>query len=319
MANTSDGSAIVFTTHKDKAERPIVTYITVSYNSEKLIEKTIKSIAECKALFPCEHIIIDGNSTDGTAKILSKYRHTLDTIIQEPDYGIYNAMNKGLQLAKGEYICYINTDDQVIPKGAQKAADLLEASRRQIDCLASTAIAVKEKKKSIWIPSVPSNYMEFRCPNLCHNGVYTHRSLFEEIGSFDEELQIAGDTDWIIRALRSADIIKFLNVPTVLYSLGGISSNFKLHSEEMVRIASKYYPQLRPIVIKSLFYHLFSWRNRRVYFTEGRALCLKESTKEANSYYPQLPYLTGLFKEDIRQIAQRISGKIGHAFRFKSS
>lgn len=319
MANTSEGSANVFTTHKDKAERPIVTYITVSYNSEKLIEKTIKSIAECKALFPCEHIIIDGNSTDETAKILNKYRHTLDTIIQEPDYGIYNAMNKGLQLAKGEYICYINTDDQVIPRGAKKAADILEASQRGIEFLASAAIAVKEKKKSLWIASVPSNYMEFRCPNLCHNGVYAHRSLFKEIGNFDEELQITGDTDWIIRALKSANIIKFINVPTVYYSLGGISSNLEIHSEEMVRVASKNYPHLRPIVIKSLFYHLFAWRERRVFFAEGRELCLKESTKEANSCYPQLPCLTSLFKEDIRQMAKRLSGKVGHAFTFISS
>jgi hypothetical protein len=89
-----------------RVERPLISFITVSYNSANHIQQTIASVAACKKLLSCEHIIIDGNSTDGTKRILNEYNQIIDRVVMEPDSGIYDAMNKGLTMARGEYVCY---------------------------------------------------------------------------------------------------------------------------------------------------------------------------------------------------------------------
>mgnify|MGYP001558238487 CR=1 FL=1 len=87
-----------------------VSIITVVYNNAKTIEDTIKSVAE-QDYTDIEHIVVDGGSSDGTLKIIKKYRRKLGKVVTEPDEGIYHAMNKGLALATGEVIGFLNSDD----------------------------------------------------------------------------------------------------------------------------------------------------------------------------------------------------------------
>jgi glycosyltransferase involved in cell wall biosynthesis len=86
--------------------------ITVCKNSEKTIEKTIKSVIE-QTYKNIEYIIIDGKSTDNTAGIIKKYINKISHYINEEDNGIYDAMNKGVNLAKGDYISFLNADDRL--------------------------------------------------------------------------------------------------------------------------------------------------------------------------------------------------------------
>jgi glycosyltransferase involved in cell wall biosynthesis len=274
----------------ESTERPLISYITVSYNSASSIEETINSIASCKALFPCEYIIIDGNSDDGTEQILSRHSTIIDVAIRESDDGIYDAMNKGIQLARGDYICFVNADDRVIPKSVVNIAKMLRGRRRRLDIVTTAALAIDDKTETLWQPSALDSFLVFRCPNLCHNGVYAHRSVFQRIGDFDSRLKIAADSDWIIRAVRGGAGVKVVRSPTVFYSIGGMSSDITSHANEMLLIAEKTYPLLKAEVIKSLFFHLFAWQERRSMFTTQPSLRLTDAIQEASFIYPELSY-----------------------------
>ena len=90
-----------------------ITIITVCYNRKATIEKAIKSVLE-QSYDNIEYIIIDGNSTDGSKDVIEKYQDKLTYWVSEPDSGIYNAMNKGINIATGEYLLFLNSGDLLI-------------------------------------------------------------------------------------------------------------------------------------------------------------------------------------------------------------
>lgn len=89
---------------------PKFSIITVTYNAEKVLEDTIQSIVT-QSYKNVEYIIVDGGSTDGTLAIVNKYREHIHTVVSEPDKGLYDAMNKGIKLATGDYLCFLNAGD----------------------------------------------------------------------------------------------------------------------------------------------------------------------------------------------------------------
>ena len=89
---------------------PKFSIITVTYNAEKVLEDTIQSIVT-QSYKNVEYIIVDGGSTDGTLTIVNKYKEHIHTIVSEPDKGLYDAMNKGIKLATGDYLCFLNAGD----------------------------------------------------------------------------------------------------------------------------------------------------------------------------------------------------------------
>lgn len=298
------------------AKRPLISFITVSYNSASHIQETIASVAACKKLLSCEHVIIDGDSTDETKEILDENSQIIDQVIMEPDSGIYDAMNKGLSIARGEYVCFVNSDDRIIPRGAFRIAEMLQASRQHLDVVASAAIATDNETETLWLASKPDRFLVFRCPNLCHNGVYAHRSVFKRVGGFDPNLRIAADSDWIIRAYRCGSHFRITTTPTVFYALGGASSDVRLHADELLLIAKKNYPQLSSEVTTSLFHYLYAWQQRRNIFAETPSLSLRESIREASHYYPELSFLQFLLSTGRKQAAMKAYGRIRHALRF---
>ena len=92
-------------------DNPKISVVTVVYNSEALIENTVKSIIN-QSYSHIEYIVVDGGSTDGTIDILNRYKKNISTLISEPDHGIYDAMNKGIRLATGDFLVFINSGDK---------------------------------------------------------------------------------------------------------------------------------------------------------------------------------------------------------------
>ncbi len=295
--------------------KPLVSYITVAYNAEKTIEKTFASIIECKSIIDCEYIVIDGNSTDGTALLIDRYSEIIDVKVIEEDSGIYDAMNKGIRQANGEYACFVNADDYLIPEGVARIERILRSKNRRADVVASAALAKDASTEWLWQPSPPDQYVVFRCPNLCHNAVYAKMSVFNTIGSFDTSLRIAADSDWIIRAYRFGFIFRLVDTPTVVYSLGGESSDLKLHSEEMQIIALKAYPLLEAKVLLTLFYYLIAWQERKQMYTESPGLSLREAIGIASSHYPELSFIPQRLDKRIKHFASRVHGRLTNAIR----
>jgi glycosyltransferase involved in cell wall biosynthesis len=179
----------------------LISIITPSYNRMGLIEQAIQSVLAQN--YPClEHIIIDGSSTDATLDLLAHYPHL--KVISEPDRGMYDALNKGIKLARGEIIGFLNTDDLYAPAVFQPVAELF--GNAEVDAVAGRAdiFGVNEAGDLETISEIPLSspdhlleQMVFGPPGF--NAWFFRRSLFGRIGVFDEEYRISGDREFMIR------------------------------------------------------------------------------------------------------------------------
>ena len=179
----------------------LISIVTVCFNSESTIGDTLKSV-ESQNYESIEHIIVDGNSSDNTLDIVKKFKH-VSSIISEDDNGIYDAMNKGLNLSNGEVVGFLNSDDflfdnSVIEEYAEKfRTEQVDIIYGDLDFINNNNKILRQwrsspfKKKEIlngWIPPHPT--------------FYARRSLFEKLGAFDTKLKFASDYDLMIRFLN---------------------------------------------------------------------------------------------------------------------
>ncbi len=184
-----------------------VSVITVVYNNAENIEDTIKSVAE-QDYADIEHIVVDGGSSDGTLEIIEKYRGRLGKIVAEPDEGIYDAMNKGLALATGEIIGFLNSGDlyadssvleQIVNAFQDDAVDA---------CYADLVYVSKDNEKVIryWKSSLfaKGDFALGWCPP--HPTFYVRKSIVERLGGFDQSIKIAADVELMMRYLECGGI-----------------------------------------------------------------------------------------------------------------
>lgn len=192
-----------------KAGLPIVSVITVVYNSLSLIEKTIRSIAG--QTYPnLEFIVIDGGSSDGTVEIIRLYEKQISYWISEPDRGIYDAMNKGLATATGDYVWFMNAGDQIY------AEDILEkifvgdqSSRKWNDSLVyyGDTMIVDSAYREVGLrrlrPPEVLTWKSFKKGMLvCHQAIIVSREIAEP---FDPQYGHSADFDWVVRVLKKAE------------------------------------------------------------------------------------------------------------------
>ena len=154
--------------------------ITVVYNGEKTIERTIQSVIEQKNA-DIEYIIIDGSSTDRTMEYVRKYTSHIARIVSEPDRGIYDAMNKGSRLATGDIIAFLNSDDWYEKDVLQNVIARFENS--EIDILCADARVISEYGNRIRRAELDKRTVFRRLPTS-HQAIFTTRKWFEKIGEF---------------------------------------------------------------------------------------------------------------------------------------
>jgi len=237
-----------------------ISVITVCYNSARTLERTLQSVAE-QDWSDVEHIVIDGGSSDGSAKILETFRSRLAHVVSEPDHGIYDAMNKGLACAQGEIVCFLNSDDYYVnPQVLSAVAAKMQA--QDLDAFMGDVGFFHERFPQRLVRRYRSD--RFTPERLAWGWIPAHPALFlrkriiQRVGRFKIDYRIAGDFEFIVRAFHG-HALRYEHVPEVLVhmqtggaSTGGWRSKLLLNREvlracrenglqtNMLKILSKY-------------------------------------------------------------------------------
>jgi glycosyltransferase involved in cell wall biosynthesis len=193
---------------------PKISIITVCLNSEKTIEETIKSVVN-QSYKNIEYIIIDGNSTDGTLKILEKYRDKIHKVISEKDDGIYFAFNKGINFVNGEMFGFVNSDDILMPNAIEILVKYLK-KYPDIDMVFGSV-------RKHW--GILSGYKPWKI-NYTWNFYSSHSTGFyiktdsaKKIGPYNTKYKFASDWEYLFRAIKK---FKLKGVATKKNELFGI-------------------------------------------------------------------------------------------------
>ena len=194
------------------------------------LEKTLRSVQDIKSEL-IEYIIIDGVSNDGTLYLISQYRGLIDQLVSEPDTGIYNAMNKGIALAKGEYILFINGDDELVSDGFPSVIEALKKGSADIVC--GTTLVGSIDDPSEVLTAQPRRLPFFN--TVPHPSSFTRTSLLKA-SPFREDLRIASDYDFFLGAYLKRKRFQILPVVTALHQRGGASGDQVLSETEIEQI-----------------------------------------------------------------------------------
>ena len=223
-----------------------LSLITVSYNSEETIESTFNSVKmQKKKGFDFEYILVDGGSTDRTMAISEEYKEILSLAVSEPDEGLYNAMNKGIKLASGDVIGFLNSDDTLHDEST--LADIMTLFQRiQEASVVFGNLNYVDSRGNItrrWRTGEQKSFASGWHP--AHPAFYANKRLFDVHGGFDENLSIAADFDLMLRFLDVANArASYLDKVFVDMKLGGESNrslrNIRLGNEQIIRSFRKY-------------------------------------------------------------------------------
>lgn len=203
-----------------------ISVITVTFNSAKTVADTLTSVA-MQTHPDIEHLIIDGASSDGTVEIVRKYASTQTRLISESDRGIYDAMNKGIALASGEVIGFLNSDDFYANAAVlAKIADAFQDSA--VDACYGDLVYVSQDNSRVvryWKSKsfTKGDFAKGWCP--AHPTFYVRKSLIERMGFFDQSFKMGVDVEFMMRYLESGKI-RAVYLPHVLVHmrLGGVSN-----------------------------------------------------------------------------------------------
>ena len=242
-----------------------VSLITVAWNNASVIETCLQSVAN-QSYGDIEYIVIDGNSSDGTQDKVKEYSHIVSHFISEPDMGSYDAMNKGVQLASGDVIGLINSDDMLAGDGViGRVVD--EFQKKDCDSIFGDVVYVEEEDLDKVVRYFPGK--GFRPEKMKQGFMPPHpsfnvkRELYEKYGLYDTSFDICADFELMVR-LFIKEGISYSYIPQTLVkmrtggaSTSGIKSNIKIN-QEMLRslrlyVISSNYPLLYSRYLSKVF------------------------------------------------------------------
>lgn len=247
-----------------------VSIITVVYNRKKTIARAIESVLK-QTYQKIEYIIIDGCSTDGTVEILQTYNDgRISKLISEPDGGIYSALNKGLQLATGDVVGFIHSDDFLAHENV--VAQLASVFEKDETCdMVYGDLSFFDSEN---IDKVTRNYsskffktwmMRFAL-QPAHPTVYARKRVYETVGGFNENYRISADFDWLLRFFWFTKYnfqylpITMVNMQQGGASTGGLKSMIKHNKEDLEILKSHGIFSNWLFVIAKYLYKIFQLR-----------------------------------------------------------
>lgn len=235
---------------------PFFTIITVVYNGEKFIEPTIKSVIS-QDFNAFEYIIWDGRSKDNTLSIINSYKQHIATLISEADLGVYDAMNKAVKHAKGQWILFLNAGDTFFDSSTlTKVYNHYCNSDLELSLIYGDVL-VKNDTRNI-VKSQSFKKIIYGMP-FCHQSVFVRNKVFEE-HQFDTSYSVCADYDFFLNlySKKSSGYLR-VNFPVSIFAAGGISYQKNVF-EEYYRIARSYNGAFHWVSI----YHLFKFRYKTI-------------------------------------------------------
>jgi glycosyltransferase involved in cell wall biosynthesis len=236
-----------------------LSIITVVYNRKETIENTILSVLN-QTYSDVEYIVIDGASSDGTLDILKQYQSKFSQLVSEPDKGMYDALNKGIQRATGDVIGILHADDEFAENNILETIVSYMQEHEEIDCVYGDVgfVHLKNPGKIVRYYSSAVFHRElFRYGFMpAHTSFFCYRKYFEIYGHYRTDMEIAADFDLLLRFLKKHQLKAgylpqmFVKMNTGGTSTRGISSTYKINKE--IRQI------LREHQIPSSYWHLYS-------------------------------------------------------------
>lgn len=205
--------------------------ITVCYNSEKTIERTIKSVLN-QTIDDYEYIIVDGGSTDNTISLIDNYRMIFGKklrVISEPDDGIYDAMNKGIRMSSGELVGIVNSDDYLEPDALKKISNVYDGYDYEIIYGMLRTIS-NGKEIQVYI----KNHENIDADMIAHPSCFVTKKIYDSFGLYNLKYKYSADYEFMLRMIRN-DKVKFVKLYEIIsnFNLDGSSASVEAYMETM--------------------------------------------------------------------------------------
>lgn len=202
-----------------------LTIITVCYNALDKLERTIDSVIAHKKRYPLkvEHLIVDGASTDGTPQRLKQWLEEgrIEAFVSEPDGGIYDAMNKGIRLARGKVLYFLNADDTLTGENLEVCVEPI--LRGEVQHSAAPANIIEEGQIGVQYPHFEFVYLRTPC---CHQGYFASAELYRTLGGYNQtDYRCIADADFMCRAYSVAGLPAVHDKSVADYPNNGFSRN----------------------------------------------------------------------------------------------
>ncbi|EPT33116.1 glycosyltransferase, group 2 family protein [Bacteroidetes bacterium oral taxon 272 str. F0290] len=224
---------------------PRFSIVTVTYNAENVLNDTIQSIVT-QTYRNVEYIIVDGGSTDGTMHIVDRYRPMISIVVSEPDNGLYDAMNKGIALATGDYICFLNAgdafhEDDTLQRMVHslRGTELPDVIYGDTDIVDAEGHFLHKRRLS---PPKKLTWKSFENGMLvCHQAFFA-RTKLAKATPYDLTYRFSADFDWCVRILKQAAVTHHTHLTLIDYLNEGMTTeNHQASLRERFRIMSKHY------------------------------------------------------------------------------
>lgn len=220
-----------------------ISIITVCHNASNWIKQSIESVIH-QDYKNIEYIIIDGDSQDNTREIVERYSDAITKFISEPDHGIYNAMNKGIKIASGDYLYFLGSDDYLIDNSViSDVVDFIAKNPEHDFFYGNIEVRPSSQAPYIHKPPKPEFVLEeLVCGCLPHQASFAHFSLFDKlkVGLFNEHYNSASDYEWFVKlasfVFEEGKQFSYFDRTIASYNGEGTSSNIKSALTEMFEI-----------------------------------------------------------------------------------
>jgi glycosyltransferase involved in cell wall biosynthesis len=202
---------------------PVFSIVTVCRNAGDTIRSTIESVVgQSPVEGGVEHIVIDGASTDGTRSILAEYPHL--HVVSEPDRGIYDAMNKGVSLARGRYVAILNADDWYEPDAFEAVTAVLRESPDADIVHGDIRRWNRTAPVDVVKPALDRGFSGTLRMPVNHPACFAKRELFSRYGGFDISYRVFADYDWMRRVVNGGVVLRYCPRVLTNFRMAGVST-----------------------------------------------------------------------------------------------